>query len=578
MSQQKVIRMGPCPRCRAEGGDKKGNNLAYYDDGHTFCFGGHGVVDYSSNSNRSKGKNGLITEDYSYMSEEATQENTLVYNPNEYQDSRDVNAKYFEMYKVQVNDDKHVYPIVSKDDFSTLKGLQTRFLKNKTFYSEGDTVNQALFGAHVWPKGSSKDILVTEGPLDAISACQMLNGSVACVSFQNCTSAKKQAQLNFDYLNSFNSIYYCPDNDKPGLEVLKEIGPLFGGKLKVVSLPSKYKDANDALKGGDYALFNRLKGNAHLWVPDGIVRSDSTLPRLLTYKQKIKNSIPYPWEGLNEHLCGIRQGELITICSGTGQGKSSVLRELLYYLLIKTDDEIGALFLEESLEKTEFHLIGIDLQRPIHLPTSSYTDEELTNSYNKLLASGRVFHHDHFGSTQVDNIISKIKYMAKVANCKFVFLDHISIVVSSQENGDERKAIDEIMTKLRTLVEETGITVFLVTHLKRTDNAHEEGGQVSLNHLRGSAGIAQLSDAVISLERDQQHKDLKKRNTTLVRVLKSRLTGSTGPAAALFFDKETFRLTEVPLQEYLEEDSGIVKVTEEDLYSNNVDFGEVLKP
>ena len=87
--------------------------------------------------------------------------------------------------------------------------------------------------------------------------------------------------------------------------------------------------------------------------------------------------------------------------------------------------------------------------------------------------------------------------MARVANCKYVFLDHISIIVSSQENGDERKALDEVMTKLRTLVEETGISLFVVTHLKRVDDGHENGAEISLNHLRGTAGIAQLSDFVV---------------------------------------------------------------------------------
>ncbi|BCV02021.1 MAG: hypothetical protein CM15mV48_700 [uncultured marine virus] len=47
--------------------------------------------------------------------------------------------------------------------------------------------------------------------------------------------------------------------------------------------------------------------------------------------------------------------------------------------------------------------------------------------------------------------------MAKALDCRYIVLDHVSMVVSSQEYGDERKALDEIMTKLRTLVEETDI-------------------------------------------------------------------------------------------------------------------------
>jgi twinkle protein len=137
--------------------------------------------------------------------------------------------------------------------------------------------------------------------------------------------------------------------------------------------------------------------------------------------------------------------------------------------------------------------------------------------------------------------------MAKALDCKYIILDHLSIVVSSQENGDERKAIDEIMTKLRTLVAETGVSLFLVSHLRRTSGtAHEDGGKISLQDLRGSQSIAQLSDMVIGMERDQQHEDPEVRNTTCVRVLKNRYTGQTGPACWLKYTIETGRMEEVP--------------------------------
>jgi twinkle protein len=78
----------------------------------------------------------------------------------------------------------------------------------------------------------------------------------------------------------------------------------------------------------------------------------------------------------------------------------------------------------------------------------------------------------------------------------------------------------------------------------------ENGAEMTLSSLRGTAGIAQLSDAVIGLQRNQQHDDPKIRNTTVVRLLKSRFTGETGPAGFLLFDKDTQRLIEIdePLQ------------------------------
>ena len=136
--------------------------------------------------------------------------------------------------------------------------------------------------------------------------------------------------------------------------------------------------------------------------------------------------------------------------------------------------------------------------------------------------------------------------MAKALNCRWVILDHLSIVVSGLDaGGDERKLIDVAMTMLRTLVQETDIGLILVSHLKRPEGkGHEQGAVTSLNQLRGSHSIAQLSDMVIGLERDQQGENP---NETVVRVLKNRFSGQTGVGAVLFYDEETGRLTECPV-------------------------------
>ena len=158
---------------------------------------------------------------------------------------------------------------------------------------------------------------------------------------------------------------------------------------------------------------------------------------------------------------------------------------------------------------------------------------------------GRTYLLDHFGSTSIDSIVSRVRYLAKANECRFVFLDHLSIIVSAQESGDERKAIDAIMTRLRQLCEEAKITIFLVSHLSRAQGtSHEEGGRVNLGQLRGSQGIAQLSDLVLACERDQQADDVELRNTTTLRIIKNRLTGETGPCAYLKYCGDTGRMLE----------------------------------
>ena len=151
--------------------------------------------------------------------------------------------------------------------------------------------------------------------------------------------------------------------------------------------------------------------------------------------------------------------------------------------------------------------------------------------------------YDGFGSYDPDVIYNRIEYLASGLDTRIIFLDHLSILLSGLD-GDERRMIDTTMTRLRSLVERTGIAMFLVSHLRSTssDVNHEEGARVTLGQLRGSASIAQLSDACIALERDQQ--DRSKRSTTTVRVLKNRYSGETGVACELIYDLDTCKFNE----------------------------------
>lgn len=196
--------------------------------------------------------------------------------------------------------------------------------------------------------------------------------------------------------------------------------------------------------------------------------------------------------------------------------------------------------------------MSLAANKPLHLPDCEASDDEKISAYEKTLGTNRLYLFDHFGSTTVDNIINRVRYLAKGLGCEYIFLDHISIVVSAQGSGDERKAIDEIMTRLRMLVQETGIGLICVSHLKRPDGkGHEEGSATSLSQLRGSGAIAQLSDMVLGLECNGQADDPIVRNTTHVRVLKNRFSGITGKACDLLYDLGTGRMSEHNIEDSL---------------------------
>ena len=538
-----VISRGECPEC----GSSKAH--VHYEDGHSHCFN----CGYHVNATQNK-------KEFVNVAQQSTNVTPLRALPSgEYLPLTDRNisldtAKKYGIETVKSSNgqtNQHVYRY--EDKKGSLIGVKVRDIETKEFSWKGDAGKAALFGQNLF-NGGGKFITLCEGEIDAASVFQMNNGYPA-VSIQNgAQSALSSCKKSFEFLDSFEHIVICFDNDEPGQNASNQVAELFSpGKCSI--LTTELKDPNEYLKQGRSKDFmNEFWNNKRVYAPDGIVCLSDMWDSLSTKEEIV--SVPYPFDGLQDLSYGMRLGELCTYAAGTGQGKSTTIREIAHHIITSTNYNVGMMFLEESIKRTGLALLGIHANKPFHLPTCEYSDQEFKDAFDAVSLDRRVFLFDHFGSWDIDKLVSRVRYMAKGLECKFIFLDHVSIVVSAGDQGDERRALDEVMTKLRMLVQELDIHLGVVTHLKRVqNNGHEEGGVVSLSHLRGSAGIAQLSDMVISLERDSQNENAEIRNTTLVRVLKNRFSGDTGPASYLQYDRTTGRQFEIDGLPQAEEDS-----------------------
>ena len=415
--------------------------------------------------------------------------------------------------------------------------------KDKNFSIVG-TISNVLFGINLARKGG-KMIIITEGEIDAMSVSQAMGNTWPAVSVPNgAQSADKAIAANLEFLETYERVILCFDGDKPGREAVEKCVALFSpGKVSITDMGS-YKDANEMLMGAGSSVLRSTIWEAKEWRPDGVVNLADLKERI---SKRLEMGIQYPWEGLNKLLFGFRPQELVTWCAGTGVGKTAVVSELVYHLIMK-GQKVGIVYLEEGVARAGRRIVGLHMNKPLHLPSAEYDDAEFDAAFDATLGSGNLVAYDHFGSLNEEVLLNRIRYMVKGLGCQVVVLDHISMVVSGADlDADERRMLDHTMTALRSLTQETGASFHVVSHLRRPPGtgSHEEGRQVSLSHLRGTQAIAQLSDAVVALERNQQSDDETDRNTTTVRVLKNRYAGMTGKAATLLFDHTTGRLVDV---------------------------------
>mgnify|MGYP003136157479 CR=1 FL=1 len=527
---------GSCPEC----GASKAN--VQHEDGHSYCFSCQTRFNKSEeNRNTSFKVINMSTE--TVLGRKTT---GLISDIPDRKISKETAKKYNTQVKKTGNIiTHHIYQYF--DEKGNHIANKIRQVQDKKIWSEGKISEAVLFGQNMFNQ-TGKYITVCEGELDAMSAYELMGSKWPCVSIKNgAAAALENCKQAFDYLNKFETIVLCFDNDRPGKESAQKVAQIFEpNKCKIVSL--ELHDANEYLKTGQREKFTQAWWNSKAYTPAGIINLADLGESL--YDEFDCEICLYPWPKMNEKTYGLRTGELITFTSGAGMGKSSIIRELMYHLMMNTKDGIGVLALEESIRNTAFSIMSVEANARLYIKEvrKKFTDKQLRDWQKKTINTKRFYAFDHFGSISNDEILDRVRHMAKALDCKWIFLDHLSILVSGQEdNGDERKSIDILMTKLRALVEETGIALILVSHLRRPagDRGHEEGKEVSLSHLRGSASIAHLSDSVIALERNQQAEDEYTANTTTIRILKNRYTGDTGVSCYLHYDKDTGRMTQV---------------------------------
>jgi twinkle protein len=515
----------PCPSCGSQ------DNLAMYDDGHGYCFspgcgyhqakGGEKPI----TQRKEKMKMDFVTGDRVPLQKRCLSQDTV--------NKWDYQIGTFKGKKVQIANYR-------KAGSSEVVAQKLRF-SNKDFLFIGDTKQANLFGKHLFSKG--KMIVVTEGEIDAMSVSQAQGNKWPVVSIATGSGgAKRCLQREIEYLEGFDTIILMFDQDEAGKKAVEECVPLFSpGKVKIAHLP--LKDASEMLQEGKEKEIIASIWAAQVWRPDGIV-DGRDLWDLISTENNVE-SFPYPYSGLNNMTQGLRRGEIVTITAGSGVGKSQVCREIGYSLMLQ-GQKIGYLALEENNKRTALGFVGLYLNKPIHLQNVECTTEELKEGFDNVVGTGNLFLYDHWGSVEPEHLFNKIRYLVRGMECDCIILDHISIIISGlTSGGDERRMLDFVMTKLRSLVEELQCALILVSHLRRPsgDRGHEEGVQTSLNQLRGTHGIAQLSDIVIGCERNQQSEDHP--NLTTVRILKNRWTGETGICNAVEYSKETGRMVEV---------------------------------
>ena len=512
---------------------------AVYSDGSTYCF--------SCRKTSASGSQEVTAEDTAFA---VVQTNlNLEEIANLPVDSfRGISKKviYDAGVKVEYDQDRniisHYYPItVAKK----IKAYKKRIVATKDFRSVGKAEVPELFNQV--NSGRRKNLVITEGEVDALSILEMLTKQKAqfdVVSIVNgAQSARRNIASNLDFVNKYDKVFLAFDNDEPGTAAANDVAHVIKpGKAHIVN--SMYKDANDALcKEQSDAYLSHVWG-AKVYKPDNFVSGEKIWD---AFKERSTvKSVPYPncLKGLNDKLFGMRLGEITLFTSGTGSGKSTVVKETILNLLDKTEAKVGLISLEESIGDTATKLIGMSINKNIRMP-DDVTEEEARKGYEKVFGDERLILLDHQGSVADTSLLDRIEYLAALG-CNYLILDHITIAVSEGIDGATgNEAVDKVMSSLLKIVKRYNIHLTLISHLRKSSGegkSFEEGVMPNLDSIKGSGSIKQISFDIVGFARNMMAAEKSDRNIVKFAVLKSRFSGDTGMCGQATYNVSTGRL------------------------------------
>ena len=526
----KVTGKSACPKCRESGNDRSGDNLVSYDDGHKYCYACNYTVfkqDAFEQPKIIKTKRGFEMSGVSGAIKDRRISESIV---RKFGVTLEKNA--------DGSIDKHHYPYHDKDTGQAV-GTKVRTVATKNFHATGTLENTGLFGQQIWREGG-KFVTVVEGELDALAVAEMFDGKWPVVSIKTGSAgALKDIKANLEWLETFENVVICFDMDDAGKQAVDSILPLFShNKAKVVSLP--LKDAGEMLQASRVQEFVSSWWDAKPYRPVGVVSFGDEECWDAFIKRGTEEIIPLPdaYGSLNVMMNGgLATGEVTVIGALTSIGKTTMVFNLLYDMVLQSNKKIGAVLLESDLGETIEKIVSLHSGENISIVPSETRDNSLYRDfYDDFKSKSNVHILKHLGFSDVDALFSKMRWMAVGDDCDVILLDPLHAAVRSNENGQ----IDEFMDRCLKLAKETGVSIVIVSHMRKPNV--KDPHDVNEYDMKGSGSINQIAFNTILLSRDKMSEDQYTRNSTKVQLVKCRRTGRTGHAGWLYYEEGTGRM------------------------------------
>lgn len=398
-------------------------------------------------------------------------------------------------------------------------------------------------------------LLICEGEPDCLSAIEA--GFKNAVSVPLGSSNLHWIDENLEWLDQFESIIICADNDDAGVKMQKECVPRLGSwRTKVVDIPAipigntgrVTKDLNEILYvcGKDKVLELILDAK------DSPVPSVADLSDVEPTEYEDVDGVTTGLKAIDDELMRLFFGTLTIVSGQPGSGKSSLLTQLACNSL---DNDIGTwLFsgeLPNGVEKSWFNYIfagprnitdAISRRGNPYKKISTTTLAEINKTYK---GRWHIYRDDY--DNILDKLIASMTDTVRKYGARCLILDNF-MCIDTETSEEELRSQTDTIKKLIEFAKKYQVAVILVCHPRKMD----AGTNVGIYDIAGTSNIVNLAHRTIGLrrvtdaERENAAKYSEKRRQLLkydviVTIVKDRMFGRQNIDVGLYYDPASRR-------------------------------------
>lgn len=444
-----------------------------------------------------------------------------------YFQARGISKATIDKYDISFNDKKEiVIPYYKYGELVNIKYRKNIGNGKKTFRQEAET-EKTLYGMDLVK--DTDTLIWVEGEVDVLSFAEQ---GISAVSIPQGASENKLECIEncFEFIDQFKTHIIAVDNDVPGdklkLNLLNRLGR---DKCKVVNW-KRYKDANEALMGGeDLKQFIEAAEDIN---PDGITTFFDSFDEIYKYNfEKEEDYYETSWDKFNQ-LVRIRTGYLMIITGYPSRGKSTFVDNLLIdlskkyglkHLIASFESVIAGHYnslAEMYNQDTIYHLIQ---------------NEKLLDSNTLGFIGEHFYRFDINKRWTVDEICERTRLAVKKYGVKTLTIDPYNRLNNNYTDREDRY-IGTILSQLSMLAKELDILVIFVAHPKKPDGEK----MPNMYSISGSGDWYNMADYGIIIHRERSEATGKLSNMPLVFVQKVKnhfLGKPSGGSFSLMYDE-----------------------------------------